>query len=81
MVYFNHDVHPNDAEKCAHLDNVEFSSVTPPIELINGKAYQFDYGNTPKLIGVYANESREFRTVAGYYESLSCNNIQLLEVK
>ena len=62
-------------------DRYRFKPITPPIELIDGKAYQFEArGKT--VIGVYDKGDKTFNIHQGYYFDLvSVTNIQLLEVK
>jgi len=66
--------------------SVLFSPITPPIELIDGKAYQFDYHDLKGLVGVYFKPNEDgFDILKGTFGSinapLAAKNIQLLEVK
>ena len=64
-------------------DNLEesFKPITPPIELKDGKAYQFTYGNTPVITGLYSKQNKQLQAVAGHYEERHCTNIKPLTVK
>jgi hypothetical protein len=53
----------------------------PSIELIDGKAYQFDYGNTAEIIGLYSKRSKQLQAIAGHYESKHCTNIKPLTLE
>jgi len=61
--------------------------LTPPIELIDGKAYQFEYEDCETLalstcVGVYDSSKVACMWVKGNaYTLVKCTNIQLLEVK
>jgi len=54
---------------------------TPTITLIDGKAYQFDYGNTKEIVGLYSKQSKQLQAIAGHYESKHCVNIKPLTVE
>lgn len=69
-----------DGERCDSKINLKFKSLTPPIELIDGKAYKFEF-NGFKRLGFYS-ESRELIVdTSSYWPPDKCTNIQLLEVK
>ena len=59
--------------------------LTPPIELIEGKAYQFDYKQGVKVInnmsGICISSGDIFLTIDGSFCIPNCTNIKLLEVK
>ena len=55
--------------------------IAPPIELIDGKAYQFDYHGRVEQVGIYNKKSNHFSLYAMNNHADSCTNIQLLEVK
>lgn len=56
--------------------------VTPPIELINGKAYQFNFVADDVVFGIY-NSHRNILSVeqGTYFDIARVTNIKLLEVK
>ena len=54
---------------------------TPPIELVDGKAYQFDSLRVTNEMGCYNAEFDRFYTAYGERKFIDCTNIQLLEVK
>jgi len=54
--------------------------LTPPIELIDGKAYQFESTQHGGAIGFYNSDSCRFINVNMSIRSDMCTNIQLLEV-
>jgi len=68
-------------------DGSFFNPLTPPVELIDGKAYQFDF--TPhhngthiqQFMGIYDNEEREMCIAGETLPIGSCINIQPLTVK
>jgi hypothetical protein len=68
-------------ERCDRKRSLKFKPLTPPIELISGKAYQFDYGNTTEIIGLYSKRSKQLQAIAGHYESKHCANIKPLIVE
>jgi len=60
----------------------EFQPLTPPIELIDGKAYQFSVTEeSNKFNAVYCSERKQMCTTHSYFDIIHCENIQLLEVK
>jgi len=63
------------------LANTRFKPLTPPIELICGKAYQFSVNGNEPIHGVYNRLKNGFYHIASLYNLKSCTNIQLLEVK
>ncbi len=69
---------------CTHIFKIKdysFKPLTPPIELTNGKAYQFDTSSRKNLIAIYFEETERFMRGAGYFNLKDCTNIKLLEVK
>lgn len=68
-----------------NVSTLEFKPLTPPIELIDGKAYQFDYHDTKSIVGIYHNPNEDgfaiFRGRGGAFNKELVKNIQLLEVK
>ncbi len=60
----------------------KFLPITPPIELIDGKAYQFDHSSIGVSVGFYLKDKDLFDCAGTYYSIESgCTNIKLLEVK
>ena len=63
----------------------EFKPLTPPIELIDGKAYQFDireqYGKAKGLHGIYSEKLRVFQSSGNGFHAETVDNIQPLTVK
>jgi len=58
------------------------SAVTPPIELIDGKAYQFTNRFKKDLCGIYNNDKNTISVDQGqWFDVIAVTNIQLLEVK
>jgi len=73
------------SERFGHIEDVHIKPLTPPIELIDGKAYQFDY-KFDKYTGIYSDIDNNhkadiFIIIDGHVMSSYCTNIQLLEVK
>jgi len=60
--------------------NDKTNIVTPPIELIDGKAYQFDL-HLGVCIGLYCESENTFITRTDVIKFSRCTNIKLLEVK
>jgi len=65
-----------------------FKPITPPIELVDGKVYQFDTFDTDDdvtWVGFYRDHNDCFYDTKCFNETISesknCTNIQLLEVK
>jgi len=65
--------------------HLKFKPLTPPIELIDGKAYQFDYHNGSSGMNNVAMRYNEFIGKFQFdnhtFNPIHCTNIQLLEVK
>jgi len=57
------------------------SAIKPPIELVDGKAYQFDVGDRKIEAAIYFKETNRFHRGTGFFQLIQCTNIQLLEVK
>jgi len=56
--------------------------VTPPIELVDGKAYQFNFADDKVMFGIYNLKRNIFSVEQGtYFDFSRVYNIQLLEVK
>ena len=68
-------------EKVVDVTLARFKPITPPIELIDGKAYQFDYRSLTGVNGVYSSVDDSFYNSIGAPKSSKCTNIKLLEVK
>ena len=66
---------------CDYYADDDGSLFEPLSPLEDGKAYQFDYGNTLKIIGLYRKQNKQLQAVAGYYESKHCTNIKPLTVE
>jgi len=60
------------------INTLEFKPLTPPIELINGKAYQFNV-DSDECMGIY--HSGKLYSYSSIFILRDCTNIQLLEVK
>ena len=76
-----------DGERCDSRHKLKFKPLTPPIELIDGNAYQFSFDTGSDLVldnvyGIYDSAKVGCMWVKGnaYYMS-RCTNIKLLEVK
>jgi hypothetical protein len=65
----------------AEDDTESFKPLTPPVELIDGKAYQFESrGNV--FHGIYEKKYTSFNVMAGQlFNDISCTNIQPLTVE
>jgi hypothetical protein len=69
----------HSGECCIEICANHHHPVTPPIELIAGKAYQFDYGSNVTC-GIYCNEDDHFYNQNEDISADLCTNIQLLGV-
>jgi len=68
-------------EDCLDIDKCNYKPLTPPIKLIDGKAYQFEARNKT-LQGIYCDNNETMNIHQSYYFNLEvCTKIQLLEVK
>tara|TARA_R110000851_G_scaffold160243_2_gene303482 strand:- start:688 stop:1560 length:873 start_codon:yes stop_codon:yes gene_type:complete len=66
-------------ESVGTIDDYLFKPLTPPIELIDGKAYQFDYdGDT--FQGIYSERGDDFHSNKFVSSAPICTNIQPLTV-
>ena len=63
-----------------HLTDISFKPITPPIELVDGKAYQFDCMNKTR-VGYYCSDNDQLMFRGGWWRGADCTNIKLLEVK
>lgn len=71
-----------NGERCDSNINLVFRPLTPPIELIDGKAYQFDIMHIKNgVIGIYSASDDEFIYLENVCRPDDCTNIKLLEVK
>ena len=73
------------AESCSEVNAVQlyaiYKPLTPPIELIDGKAYQFEHSSVGVALGFYLKDKELFDCAGTYYSIESgCTNIQLLGV-
>jgi len=70
---------------CHPVESLQFKPLTPPIELVDGKAYQFDTDDGITWVGFYGDHNDCFYDTKCFNETISesknCTNIQLLEVK
>ena len=69
-----------DFDCVINLSVIEFKPLTPPIELIDGKAYQFEYQGE-EITGLYGKMDNEFFILGGSYSVEICTNIQPLTVE
>ena len=60
--------------------NDRVKSLTPPIKLIDGEAYQFDYCSHTHN-GVYGSNMKRLYHINGFISASVCTNIKLLTVK
>jgi len=70
-----------DVELAKHVSDVTIKPLTPPIELVDGKAYQFDYNGRTELVGIYHKPDDTFGQYTVTSNAKAATNIQLLEVK
>jgi hypothetical protein len=66
------------------FESSDVGTITPaPIELIDGAAYMFDYGNFKIRdgIGIYEQSSSRFIQLDGFTLSSYCTNIRLMTVE
>lgn len=67
------------SEFVINVNVIEFKPLTPPIELIDGKAYQFNYVEHEKVIlGFYSKSHDDFTVNGTLYNPRMCTNITLL---
>lgn len=73
----------NKLYSLAHIDDIE--PITPPIELIDGKAYQFDYHSGKGVHGIYHKPDEDgfaiFKFVGGAMNKELVTNIKPLTVE
>ena len=68
-------------EHVRKIDECTIEPLTPPIELIDGKAYQFDIiEGVDDWAGIYCTQRNQMCTSHSYFDIKHCTNIQLLEV-
>jgi hypothetical protein len=66
-------------KSCKDISSNNHGTITPPITLENGKAYQFDYcGHTHS--GVYGSNMKRIYHINGFISASVCTNIQPLTV-
>ena len=68
----------NDAQFSSRIDESRFKPLTLPTELIDGRAYQFDYKNRAGLHGIYCESEKTFITRTEVFHYHLCTNITLL---
>ena len=68
------------SERFGHIEDVHIKPLTPPIELIDGKAYQFSVNGNEPIHGVYNRLKNGFYHIASLYNLKSCTNIKELGV-
>lgn len=71
-------------ERMADVDTIgeiKFKPLTPPIELIDGKAYQFEHFHSKNLLGFYVSETDEFNVNGNHFARENSTNIQSLTVE
>jgi len=68
-----------NGERCDNAKTLKFKPLTPPIELIDGKAYQFDYRGG-SLQGVYDDNGKVMWNKGSPRHLDNCTNIQPLTV-
>lgn len=78
-------VHTKESAAIKTLENLNYTYHgaeywKPPIGLVNGTAYQFDYCNETHH-GVYGENMKRFYHIHGFLSASVCTNIQLLEVQ
>jgi len=59
----------------------EFKPLTPPIELVDGKAYQFTNIEENTIHGIYNEDECSFKSLNVEWSVETCTNIKELEVK
>ena len=70
----------NELYSLGHIYEIE--PLTPPMTLIDGKAYQFDVKNgIPVSIGLYSKNLHRFILEGSQYDIVKCTNIQPLTVE
>tara|TARA_R110000772_G_scaffold257439_2_gene374274 strand:- start:1125 stop:1685 length:561 start_codon:yes stop_codon:yes gene_type:complete len=70
----------NGKEYSFAINSVTFKPLTPPIELIDGKAYQFNYMNKTR-VGYYCSDNDQLMFRGGWSRGSICTNIQPLTVE
>lgn len=85
IAYFGGKVWLNviDIDFVINLNVIDFKPITPPVDLIDGKAYQFDVRDKGGLLsGIYSDFDKKLHVGPNhYFDLLSATNIKLLEVK
>ena len=82
IAYYNGKVWINiiDFECVINLDVIDFMPLTPPIELIDGKAYQFDYTGLARM-GFYDSRRDMFEMASCNWPVEACTNTKPLTVE
>lgn len=70
-----------DVLTCASVTADFFKEITPPVPLIDGKAYQFECDGFSDLNGIYSELDHSFYNHLGDSEVAECTNIQPLTLK
>jgi len=78
--YIIYKLNSNACEQSCRRKLMSFSPLTPPIELIDGEFYCFDYSNK-SYRGIYSKKEDRFIFADGHVMASYCKNIKLLEVK
>ena len=65
-----------NGERCDNVKTLKFKPLPVPIELIDKKAYQFDYNEKKGMEGIYSADSERFYFVCGHVLSSYCKNIK-----
>jgi hypothetical protein len=74
--------HPTMGIGCGLFDNSWVKSLTPPIELIDGKAYQFYIEEVANIFqAIWSEERQQMCTEHSYFYKGVCENIQPLTVE
>lgn len=70
------------SDNCLEINQEYIGIATEaPIELIDGKAYQFDYNGRTELVGIYHKPDDTFGQYTVTSSAKAATNIKLLEVK
>ena len=69
------------SECCIEICANHHKPLTPSIELIEGKAYQFINIEDNTIHGIYSEDEHSFQSLCVEWSAQTCTNIQLLEVK
>ena len=84
IAYFGDKVWINiiDFDCVINIKVIDFNPITPTIELVDGKAYQFDCDLLDDCMqGIYRKMNNKFYNYNGDFGIEYCTNIKLLEVR